>query len=78
MLANKITEARSTKGEDIRKENVTPIGRPAFVKPIKMGIDEHEQKGVTVPRRAPIMLAKGPFTLLKIARVRSGAKKDWM
>jgi len=29
MLASKITEAKSTRGEDIKNENVTPIGRPA-------------------------------------------------
>ena len=48
MPASKITEARSTNGDDIRKEKVTPIGSPALVKPINSGMEEHEQKGVTV------------------------------
>jgi hypothetical protein len=42
---------RSTIGEDMRKENVTPSGSPALVKPINNGIDEQEQNGVTVPAR---------------------------
>lgn len=39
-------------GELIRKEKVTPRGIPAPTNPIKRGMDEHEQKGVTTPRRA--------------------------
>jgi hypothetical protein len=31
-------------GEEIRKENVTPTGSPADVKPINSGMEEHEQK----------------------------------
>ena len=47
-------------GEEIRKEKVTPTGSPALVKPIKIGMDEQEQKGVTVPRRAATVLAPSP------------------
>jgi hypothetical protein len=47
-------------GEDIKNENVTPNGNPALVKPINRGIDEQEQKGVTVPSSAAIQLAHIP------------------
>jgi len=49
MLARSKTEARSTSGDEIKKENVTPIGRPALVKPMNSGIDEQEQNGVIAP-----------------------------
>jgi hypothetical protein len=75
ILASKITEARSTRGEDIKNEKVTPIGNPAFVKPINSGIEEHEQKGVTVPRSAPKIFAVIPLNLPSIFLVRSGGKK---
>lgn len=39
---------------------ITPKGSPAPVKPIKMGIDEQEQKGVTVPSNAATVLAPSP------------------
>jgi hypothetical protein len=51
---------RSTIGEEIRKEKVTPSGSPALVNPIKTGIEEQEQKGVTVPSKAPAMFAVTP------------------
>ena len=51
---------RSTIGEEIRNENVTPSGRPALVNPMKIGIEEQEQNGVTVPSSAPIRLAQTP------------------
>ena len=51
---------RSTIGEEIRNENVTPSGRPALVNPMKIGIEEQEQNGVTVPSSAPIRLAQIP------------------
>jgi hypothetical protein len=60
MLISRTSEPRSTIGDDIRNENVTPKGRPADVKPIKSGIEEHEQKGVTVPSRAATELAPIP------------------
>jgi len=74
MLASKIMDARSTKGEDIRNENVTPIGNPALVNPMNKGIEEQEQKGVTVPRRAPNILADMPLNLPSIFFVLSGGK----
>ena len=46
--------------DEIRKEKVTPRGRPALVNPIKRGIDEQEQNGVTVPSRAAIIFAVIP------------------
>ena len=47
-------------GEEIRKEKVTPKGSPALVKPINSGMEEHEQKGVTVPSRADMIFAAIP------------------
>jgi hypothetical protein len=73
-------EAISTSGEDIKNEKVIPNGSPAFVKPIKIGIDEQEQKGVTVPRSAPNILPLKPPNFDNICLVRSGVnaarKKD--
>jgi hypothetical protein len=60
MLACIITEARSTRGDDIKNEKVTPIGKPALVNPMNSGMDEHEQKGVTVPSNAPSIFAEIP------------------
>ena len=68
------TEAKSTSGDDIRNENVTPMGNPAFVKPINNGMEEHEQNGVTVPSSAPNIFALTPLTLPSIFFVRSGGK----
>jgi hypothetical protein len=67
-------EPRSTKGDEIRNENVTPSGSPAAVNPMKMGIEEHEQKGVNVPRSAPMIFAPIPEYPPRIRRVRSGGK----
>lgn len=47
-------------GEEIRKENVTPNGSPALVKPMNSGMEEQEQKGVTVPSSAAAQLAPIP------------------
>ena len=47
-------------GDEIRKENVTPMGSPALVKPINNGMDEQEQNGVTVPSSAAIIFAAIP------------------
>jgi hypothetical protein len=61
ILASKITDAKSTSGEEIKKENVTPIGKPADVNPINKGMDEQEQNGVIVPNNAPIKFALTPL-----------------
>ena len=61
-------------GEEIRNDNVIPIGSPALVKPMKIGIDEHEQNGVTAPSNAPIMLALIPRKRPMILLLRSGGK----
>ena len=45
-------EASLTKGEAIKKANVTPKGMPALTKPINKGIDDQEQKGVITPSKA--------------------------
>jgi len=60
MLIKRTREPRSTIGEEIRKEKVTPRGSPAEVKPIKSGIDEQEQNGVTVPSSAAAEFAPIP------------------
>jgi len=44
-------------GEEIKKEKETPRGIPAAVNPIKIGMEEQEQKGVIVPKRAAMILA---------------------
>ena len=64
----------STIGEDIRKENVTPKGKPALLKPINNGIDEHEQKGVTVPNNAEMIFAHIPWNFPNIFLLLSGGK----
>jgi hypothetical protein len=75
MLISSTRLPRSTIGDEIRNEKVTPSGRPALVNPMKIGIDEHEQKGVTVPRRAPTVFAAIPWNLPMILRLLSGGKK---
>ena len=75
MLASSITEAKSTRGEDIKNENVTPIGKPALVKPINNGMEEHEQNGVIVPSKAPNIFAEIPLYPPNIFLVLSGGKK---
>jgi len=45
------TATSLTRGEVIRKENVTPKGMPPFTNPIKRGIDEQEQNGVIAPKK---------------------------
>ncbi len=59
MLMSRTSEPRSTIGEDMRNEKVTPPSGnpPAEVKPINNGIDEQEQNGVTVPSKAATMFA---------------------
>ena len=59
-LISRTSDPRSTIGDEIRNEKVTPSGSPALVNPIKIGIDEQEQNGVTVPRSAPIRFAQIP------------------
>lgn len=64
MLIRITSDPMSTIGDEIRNENVTPRGSPALVKPMKRGMDEQEQNGVTVPRRAATMLAQIPIHYL--------------
>ena len=67
-------DAKSTRGEDIRNEKVTPNGRPAEVKPINIGILEQLQNGVIVPNNAPEILPLIPPILPRIFLVLSGGK----
>ena len=75
MLAKRIIDAKSTSGEEIRNENVTPNGSPEPVKPMKSGIEEQEQNGVIVPSNAARILAVIPSKRPRIFFVRSGGKK---
>lgn len=70
--ASRMTDAISTKGDEIRNENVTPSSRPAAVNPMNSGMDEQEQKGVMVPNSAPRMFAPMPDRPPRMRRVRSG------
>ncbi len=47
-------------GDEIKKENVTPSGNPALVKPINSGIEEQEQNGVTAPNNAAAIFCPNP------------------
>jgi hypothetical protein len=48
-----ITNATSlTNGDVIKNENAIPSGILAFKNPTKIGIEEHEQKGVAAPKTA--------------------------
>lgn len=60
ILIRRTREPRSTIGEEIKNEKVTPNGNPALVKPINSGMDEQEQNGVTVPSNAATMFAYTP------------------
>ncbi len=53
-----------TKGEVIRKENVTPSGMPPLTKPMNKGTEEQEQNGVTTPKSEAIKYSK-PYNLLR-------------
>src|SRR5574344_2577985 len=74
MLISSTRLPRSTIGDEIRNENVTPIGRPALVKPMNRGMDEHEQNGVTVPSSAAMQFAQIPWNLPIIFLLFSGGK----
>ena len=74
MLIKRTSEPKSTIGEEIRKEKVTPSGSPALVNPINKGIEEHEQNGVTVPSSAEIQFAPIPLNRPRIFLVLSGGK----
>lgn len=73
-----MNDPKSTNGEDIKKENVTPTGSPAFVNPINIGIEEQLQKGVTVPSKALKIFAFIPLKFPRIFFVLSGGKKLWI
>ena len=78
MLMSSTKLPKSTMGEEIRKEKVTPRGSPALVKPINSGMEEQEQKGVNVPSNAARTSAQMPLNLPRIRLLRSGGKKLWM
>lgn len=58
----------------MRKEKVTPTGSPAPVKPMNRGMEEQEQKGVTVPSRAERVLAPSPRKRPRMRLLRSGGE----
>ena len=78
MLMSSTRLPKSTIGEEIRKEKVTPSGSPALVKPMNSGMEEQEQKGVTVPSSAAMRFAHSPWNRPRIRLLRSGGKKLWM
>ncbi|GKT23182.1 hypothetical protein ADUPG1_004534, partial [Aduncisulcus paluster] len=51
VIHNIAMAASFTIGDVIRNENVAPKGMPDSIKPMNTGTEEHEQKGVTAPRR---------------------------
>ena len=63
-------------GAAMRKENVTPRGIPVVTNPMKRGTAEHEQNGVTTPRREAKTLPVDSRRPLRMRRVRSGVKKE--
>src|SRR5690554_2172911 len=75
ILISRTREPRSTIGEEIKNEKVTPSGKPADVKPMSKGTEEQEQKGVTVPSKAATELAPIPRKRPNIFLLRSGGKK---
>ncbi len=76
MLASRITDAKSTSGDDIKNEKVTPIGRPALVKPINKGIEEQEQKKGLLYRVKRLKYWRSlPYTVPISFLVLSGGKK---
>ena len=46
MLIKRTRLPKSTIGDEIRNEKVTPSGNPALVKPMNSGMEEQEQNGV--------------------------------
>ena len=60
MLIKRTRLPKSTIGDEIRNEKVTPRGNPALVKPMNSGMEEQEQNGVTVPSRAAMQFAQIP------------------
>lgn len=74
ILISSTSAPKSTIGEDMRNENVTPSGSPALVKPINKEMEEQEQNGVTVPNKAAIVFAAIPLNLPRISLVLSGGK----
>ena len=69
-----ITDAKSTKGEEIKNENVIPIGTLADINPINIGILEQLQNGVIVPNNAPSIFPFIPLCFSNIFFVLSGGK----
>jgi hypothetical protein len=65
-------------GEEIKKEKVAPKGKPAETNPIKIGMEEQEQKGVKIPNKAPRRLPLIPLIPPSNFLVLSGGKYDWM
>jgi hypothetical protein len=63
-------------GAEMRNESVAPSGIPTSTKPMKSGTAEQEQKGVTIPRSAARTLPTDSRFPARMARVRSGVKKD--
>ena len=74
---NSITTATSLIiGAATKKEKVTPIGIPASRKPMKRGIAEQEQNGVTIPSKPAKTFPPNNDLPSSFLRVFSGEKND--
>src|SRR3989339_117499 len=74
-----ITNATSlTSGDVIKNENATPAGTPALMNPMKIGIEEQEQNGVTAPNIEAIRLPDPYLAFAINAFVFPGAKNVLM
>ena len=76
LLARGVLDGERLRGRrEVYQIALTEIGgNPALVKPINNGMDEQEQKGVTVPNRAARQFATMPWKRPRIFFVRSGGK----
>src|SRR5574344_1045201 len=74
MLMSNTRLPKSTIGDEMRNENVTPSGSPALVKPMNNGIEEQEQNGVTVPSNAAMQFAQMPWNFPIMTLLFSGGK----
>jgi hypothetical protein len=59
----------------MRKENVTPSGTPACIKPRKRGIALQVQNGVMIPNKDAKILPTNSFFLTRILRIFSAGIK---
>jgi hypothetical protein len=71
---NKTSATSFIIGAAIKNENVTPSGTPLSTNPRNKGIAEHEQNGVTIPKKLAEIFPAKSFFPPKIFLVFSGEK----